>query len=230
MVAQWNSLYSWDKASSRPAPELMIDEEFPDNGNLNAAGPSSHVPLDVAGPSHFNPYEAAGTFSANNRDPRFKQDTQQQQRPFQTWSTKSSNVRNRGAISNGTNYSHGKRMEPYKAQPRAQPQPQPLPIGYFSDAKNAKRTEYEKRLLELLKQSQAKLRRFKRHWQLSDKIPVTDSMCPQYQDFAASFFNSMFNIQNKRFWMVTILYTQQESYHQFCFTLYLSTLIFRHLF
>ena len=53
-------------------PELMIDEEFPDNGNLNAAGPSSHVPLDVAGSSHFNPYEAAGTLSANNRDPRFK--------------------------------------------------------------------------------------------------------------------------------------------------------------
>ena len=146
-------------------PELMI-EEFPDDGDFNAAGPSSHDPLDVAGPSHYNPYEAAGTSSANNRDPRFKQDTQQQ-RPFQTWSTKSSYVRNRGAINNGTSYSRGKRMEPYKAQPRAQPQPQqqpqPLPIGHFSDAKNTKRTEYEKKLLELLKQSQAKLRRFKRH-------------------------------------------------------------------
>ena len=51
-------------------------------------------------------------------------------------------------------------MEPYK--PRAQPQPQqPLPVGYFSEAKNAQRSEYEKRLLLQLKQTQAKLRKYK---------------------------------------------------------------------
>ena len=144
-------------------PELIIDEEISSNGSFNVAGPSSYTPEVVqAGPSLFNPY-GAGPSSA--RDPR-RQDVPQKQQPFKTWSTRSSFQRNKGAI--GANYSRGRRMEPYKprVQPQPQPQPQvqpqqPLPVGYFSEAKAAQRTEYEKRLLLELKQTQAKLRRYK---------------------------------------------------------------------
>ena len=143
------------------SPEPFVDEEISNNGSYDVAMPSSYAPdLPQAGPSHFDPY---GPGPSSARDPRRK-DVPQKQKTFQTWSTKSSFQRNKGAI--GTNHSRGRRVGPYK--PRVQPLPkpqvqpqQPLPVGYYSKAKADQRSEYEKRILLELKQTQAALRRYK---------------------------------------------------------------------
>lgn len=143
------------------SPEPFVDEEISNNGSYDVAMPSSYAPdLAQAGPSHFDPY---GPGPSSARDPRRK-DVPQKQKTFQTWSTKSSFQRNKGAI--GTNHSRGRRVGPYK--PRVQPLPkpqvqpqQPLPVGYYSKAKADQRSEYEKRILLELKQTQAALRRYK---------------------------------------------------------------------
>ena len=150
------------------SPQLVIDE-------APAPEPPYVNPEDIPGPSTFNPMEVVG--ATHNRDPR--------RVPFQTWHSKTSFPKRRGA-------SHGSRgrVEPYKPrprppapshshvqppqQPRGQPVPrprppqrvhpaprtEPLPVGYYASAKDARRTPEERRLVELLKQTQNRLKMY----------------------------------------------------------------------